>query len=530
MDNHSAQSSRDLSLGESHSLNVGLPLEAHTGHEPPATEGRVQAERSEPEGSLDADRAGGTAPNAVMGEGSITLPPKTTPLEIVEEKERAIRAVSPIMVDGGLAVWNSTLPDPPPRAARLLADVMAHPKGHQVELPFEDAAPGGGRAWADVTWNLSNGNRNVQMHVRGHVYIAWRPDLGEVAVQFKAPGLWMHGPKAMADYYLRSLHRLFFDGDCPFVELNNRKWRITQLPLCADFTGLDVKLADSQSFVGAEGHEARPEYIPATRIVGKTNPVQGVETLYIGKPNSACQVVLYNKTAELASKATHSNVTTYRHVWEANGWTEGEGLRRVELRLRDSGLTCRPLEAPRSAAVYDLRDPAALGDQELLRKFWAYQTGRKRMVIADNARRTRMSLDPRWAAVQGAANCRTLWDWRRAVVIADDAASRRDRLDSRKIVAACAGIEARRHGQDHEVPRMSIHRTLADVMEGMFEALTPEAMTEEFERLFLEKQRRQSAELGEVIEMRSNAIDEELERRRAAGPDRDHPRQAPAAE
>jgi hypothetical protein len=144
------------------------------------------------------------------------------------------------------------------------------------------------------------------------------------------------------------------------------------------------------------------------------------------------------------------------------------------------------------------------------------------MVIADNARRTRMSLDPRWAAVQAVAKVDHIWDWRRAVVIADDAAARRDRLDSRKIVAACAGIEARRHGIDHDVPRMSIHRTLADVMEGLFEGLTPEAMTEEFERLFLEKQRRQSAELGEVIEMRSNAIDDELERPMAAGPGREH--------
>jgi hypothetical protein len=140
------------------------------------------------------------------------------------------------------------------------------------------------------------------------------------------------------------------------------------------------------------------------------------------------------------------------------------------------------------------------------------------MVIADNARRTRMSLDPRWAVVQGAANCRALWDWRRAVAIAEDAASRRDRLGSRRIVAECAGMEARRHGRDHDAPRFSMMRTVADVMAGVFEGLTPEEM------------RRQSAELGEVIEMRSNAIDEELERRRAAGPDRDHPRQAPAAE
>jgi hypothetical protein len=152
------------------------------------------------------------------------------------------------------------------------------------------------------------------------------------------------------------------------------------------------------------------------------------------------------------------------------------------------------------------------------------------MVIADNARRTRMSLDPRWAVVQGAANCRALWDWRRAVAIAEDAASRRDRLGSRRIVAECAGMEARRHGRDHDAPRFSMMRTVADVMAGVFEGLTPEEMEEEFVRQFLEKQRRQSAELGEVIEMRSNAIDEELERRRAAGPDRDHPRQAPAAE
>ena len=110
-----------------------------------------------------------------------------------------------------------------------------------------------------------------------------------------------------------------------------------------------------------------------------------------------------------------------------------------------------------------------------------------------------MKTDPRWLAVQAVAKVRRLLDWRRAVVIADDAATRRDRLDSRRAVAALAGIESRRHGDDYTETRMSIFRTLVDVMDGVFEGKTPEAMTEDFQRLFLEKQRRQSAELGEAI-------------------------------
>ncbi len=512
----SPKSERDLLSSENGPLRAGRSLEAHTGKRPAATEGRVKGGAAERQRSLEATRAAGTAPSVDSGGGSVTLPPNTTPPGIVEEIEAEIRPVSPVMVDGGLTVWNSSLPELPPRAARMLADIQAHPEGMQLELPFEGAAPGGGRAWADVTWNLSNGRRNVQLHVRGHVYIEWRPDLGEVKCEFKAPGLWMYGPAAMADYYLGCLHRLLFDGECGFMDLHTRKWRITQLPLCADFVGLPVHTEDANAFVGSKTYDARPEYIPAARIVGKTDPVQGVETLYIGKSSSGCQIVMYDKTAELESKATHSNATTYRHVWRANGWKEGDALRRVELRLRDSGLTCRPADGPRQEALYDLRDPSVLADEGLLRKFWRYHTGRKRMVVKGRTRRERMKTDPRWLAVQAVAKVRKLLDWRRAVVIADDAATRRDRLDSRRAVAALAGIESRRHGDDYTETRMSIFRTLVDVMDGVFEGKTPEAMTEDFQRLFLEKQRRQSAELGEAIQIRSDAIDDELERLRTA--------------
>ena len=110
----SPKSERDLLSLENGPSWAGLTIEAHTCTRPAATEGRVKGGADERKRSLEATRAAGTAPSVDSGGGSITLPPNTTPPGIVEEIEGEIRAVSPVMVDGGLTVWNSSLPEPPP--------------------------------------------------------------------------------------------------------------------------------------------------------------------------------------------------------------------------------------------------------------------------------------------------------------------------------------------------------------------------------------------------------------------------------
>ena len=477
-------------------------MEAHTGQEPPATEGRVQAERSEPQGSLDADRAGGMSGPVVSQEGSVTPPTNTSSPGIIEESEGAIRPLSPVMVDGGTRCRNGQLPEPAPLAGRLLDHLMTMPEGGQVELPFTEPAPGGGPVWADASWSKSRGRINVTLKVQGHCWVQWRPQAGEFLIQFHAPGLWRHGFQTMADYYLRQFHELLTGQQLFMSELYSAGWRMTQIHLCADFQGIGIYARDEDKWRGVQ----KTEWV--TRI-GKLKENGRTETLYVGTGASNCRVVTYDKSLQL-EQDHKADIQTYAHVWEAHGWDGQERIQRFELRLRDSGLTCRTVQDDRHQVTIDFRDPHLVTDHEMLCKAWRYWTGRKVLIVEDNVRRERCSIDPRWRHVQLVANvpdnCASLW--RNALAIGEDAATRRDRLDSRKVIRALASIESRRHSARHDRPRQTPNQTLKDILNGEFDGKTPHQMLESFEESFSEIRKRQMAELGTIIEMRSRARDE----------------------
>ena len=485
-------------------------MEPHTGLEPGAMEGRVNPERSEPKGRVDADRAPGISGLGSITRGPVTPSQKTTTPETIEENPELPRPISPVTVDGGVNVINRSMGELAPRGRALLAEALAAPKGALVQVPLREAPPGGAwDCWAEVvSATISRGRRAVSLLVEGHVFIKLRPDAStgpEVEVEFKAPGLWRHGWERMSRFWLKELHNLVTGGDCEYEMLEDNGWSVTRVPLCVDFKNLEITLDDTTNWVNVKRTDVwRGEQ---TRIVGNIED-RRIETLYIGKSSSYAQLVLYDKRAEIASKATGSHVGTYLRTWEAHGYKEGDAVRRVECRLKGDGLRCKDQNGDK----FSLRNPAALCDQLLLDRFWSYHTHTRRLHLDDNARVTRCTTDPRWQAViDGGAGMDPKDRWSRDLEAGDRAIERRQKLAAEAAVRNLLNIEALQTGEDHDEPRWSMERTLRDVLMGRFHPGEDIGhLRWMMEVQFTEARRRYAASLGEAIQVRSDAIDELL--------------------
>ena len=507
MDNPSSETSRDLLIGWTRPGDVGSPLGAHTCHEPPATEGRVQAERSEPEGSLDADRAGGISAPVVSWRGDITPAPKTTGHDFIGQFEGVTRPVSGIQMDGGSSVWHRDLPEPsrlPPPAARLLAACLAAPKGGLVSLGLTRAAPGGGsETWGEVSYTQGQSGRNISIHVHGHVYLKWGVDRGELEMQIQAPVLWKHGAKTAIQFWCGQLHELFFGDELGISELYRNGWKMGRVDLCVDFVNFGIEYDDQHRMVGVRKNRARKQ----VEVLGVGGNGE-VETIYFGTSESNCQVALYNKTIEVI--ANDKDPTVYQPTWIRKGW-QGQDITRVELRIRGKGRWIKHIDDAQPV-TYDFSDPfvaATMGHVA-----WQYWTMKKRLSVPDNDRATRRSTDPRWLAVQSVDYVEIEREMLRGgLIIDDEACERRDRLAWRGIQRLAAGIEARRHRTMSEL-RQGMHRTVADGMAGTFTGQTPEEVEHGYRQMFREACNVQSAELGEVIRLRADAADAALARER----------------
>jgi len=401
----------------------------------------------------------------------------------------------------------ANLPDTvPPQAARLLAAIKVDPEGGQIRLPFDGAAPGGGsEVWADASWSIGKGRTNIKLKVEGHVWIEWAPERGVATIQFHAPGLWRHGFKTMCSYYGPQLHKLLTGENTSPEELHLRGWNMTRVDLCADLAHAEIYQEDAGNWVGCRSTEK-------TSQLGKMEMNGQVETMYVGTKDSNCRVVSYDKMVELKAKATKSTVVSYRDVWKSHGWNVGEPVQRFEVRLKDSGLTMRGPGDRLTNATVNYRDPAMLFEQEDINRLWAHWTSKKRLVLRDRSRLERCSTDPRWLAVQAVAENMSPPDWRRAAIIADDAMAHRERLQAQKALKALAGFEALRHGPDYREPRHGPTETLRGIlMDNPMGAGFEDTMAH-YHGLFRASHRRQMPELGEVIQIKSDAIDEVLRR------------------
>ena len=486
---------------------MGSPLGAHTCHEPPATEGRVQAERSEPEGSLDADRAGGISASVVCWQGDITPAPKTTDHDFIGQFQGVTRPISGIQMDGATSVQHFELPEPsrlPPSAARLLADCMAAPKGGLVELGLTRAAPGGGReTFGEVSYTQGQSGRNIKIHVPGHVYILWGVDRGEFHMQLKAPVLWWHGAKAAIQFWCGQFHELFFGDELGISELHKNGWTMGRVDYCVDFVNFGIDYDDQHRMLGVRKNGANKNN--EIEVYGE-GPNGEIESIYFGTKESNCRVCLYDKTIEVIANA--KDPTVYQPTWIRKGW-QGQDVTRVELRIRAKGRWIKHALDDKDV-TYDFSDPfvaATMGHVA-----WAYWTKKKRLIVPDNVRATRCSTDDRWLAVQAVNQVDVDLDYLRGgLKIADDACERRDRMAHYQVLRATASYESRRHRVGDEL-RQGPHQTLREVFAGTITGQTPEEVAHEYKQIFVSQCRRQSAELGEVIALRSDAADAALAR------------------
>ena len=490
-------------------MNVGLPLEAHIGHEPPATEGRVHPERSEPQGRVDADRAGGISAPVVSWRGDITPAPKTTGRDFIGQFEGVTKPISGIQMDGGSSVWHRGLPDPsclPPRAARLLAAVLAAPKGGMVSLGLTRAAPGGGsESFGEASYSQGQTGMNIELHVHGHVFIKWGVDRGVMEMQIKAPVLWHYGAKAAIQFWCGQFHELFFGDELGISELHKNGWTMGRVDYCVDFVNFGIEYDDQHRMAGVRKNRAKKR--PNIEVLG-TGPNGEVETIYFGTTESNCQVALYNKTIEVI--ANNKEATVYHPTWIRNGW-QGQDITRVEFRIRGKGRWIKHLRDDNDV-TYDFTDPHVAAT--MAHVAWQYWSLQKRLHLADNARVTRCSTDPRWACVQSVDYVEIEREMLRGgLKIADDACERRDRLAHYGVLRMCASFESRRHRVGDEL-RQGPHQTFVDVFNGTITGQSPEQVLHEYRQIFGDQCRRQSAELGEVIAIRSDAADAALAQKR----------------
>ena len=473
-------------------------MEPHTGQEPGATEGRVKGaqRRSGAEGTLDADRAPGMyRERDDIGPGSVTPAPTSTPSEKPNDSVCAIKAITPVMVDGGTRFAVSNLPPPTPRAIKLKQDAYrVSAEGGLVELPFDGPCPGGEVVpHASAMWTRTQAGLTFRFVVEGHAFIEWKPDRGEATVQLHAAGLWCNGVERMATYYLCQLHQLLTGHNVPIDQLYTASspWRTTRIDLCTDHQGLSWSIEDSQRerWVGAR---------VSNSYIGK----KGVETLYVGTGESNCQVMLYDKSQQI--RATKASEATYGHIWRANGYDPDQDVQRVEFKLQSKGLVYRdPSDSPTHVRE-DLRDPVWVTRPELPGQLHAFWSERKRLVKPTSTRKRRCEVDERWKAVQMASGSSPP-DWRTSLAVADNAAQHRDELDTVKLVASLAGMAAREHRPGSTEPRMDLRTYLLDVVERpRLEGASLDHLEALFIELFEASNKRQAAELGEVMRIRAD--------------------------
>ena len=100
--------------------------------------------------------------------------------------------------------------------------------------------------------------------------------------------------------------------------------------------------------------------------------------------------------------------------------------------------------------------------------------------------------------------------WSRAREVADNAIERRQRLAMEAAIRALFNVLALETGSDHDEPRWSIFKALADGIAGKYHLGEDQRRRLEWlvENHFNVARKRYWAELGEAIQLRSDVIDD----------------------
>lgn len=269
-----------------------------------------------------------------------------------------------------------------------------------VQLPgqFE-----GRQLEGDGKWHASVKGENLTILVPQLAHFHFTGATGELSVEFKAPALWAHGWTKLAAWAVDLVARWLTDKGLELADAWDFGWTVTNLEVCADFTGLEFFRGDARYFVGltSGGNDGR------IRVRDKSRTwAAAAETLMFGTRKSRVSFCIYSKLTQLAARRS-GDISPYAGVWQRNGW-QGDPITRVEFRLKDTALRWTDKE---SGECFNLRDPAEVTPQ-IVSMLWAATTRRYRLVFDDGTtRRERMPYAARWRKVQAAAEVERELHW-----------------------------------------------------------------------------------------------------------------------
>jgi hypothetical protein len=272
------------------------------------------------------------------------------------------------------------------------------------------------------------------------VWFRFNAETRDLLVQLKAKGLWAHGAGAegyaiMAGYWLRELLRMFTGEEMRSARASG--WKCTGLEVCRDFTGLELFREDAGNFIGARMNGDDGE-----RLTVWGGEQIAVETINVGRRSSPISLCIYDKLKQIEA-AKDGDGSTYAATHRAWGWDGEERITRVEMRFSGPGLIW---ENKDTGEVLDFSDPATATDQESLRELWRLSTAKRRLICPDTStRRTRASIDPRWAYVESLGEQGAPHGWRQLREVHED--THRTRTEqSRKAMLRAAARYGALHG------------------------------------------------------------------------------------
>ena len=332
----------------------------------------------------------------------------STPAQNTSAILSAIRAVSPITVDGGTRfVAHLTKKFAPVGAMReMLRSLRSGPIRRDFHLGAFVGEPFDTVPTAHVT--VSGAHRHIlTFYIEDQCWFRWNDETRDLHVQLKAKGLWAYGYDKVMPYWLGNLARLFtgrIDEDA-IAEL----FKCTGLELCCDFVGLQFYRADAANFLGAKlnGDSGLPV------DVWSDEGSQAVETINVGRRTANLSLCIYDKLAQIES-VKHGDHSTYEATHRAHGWDGSSKIVRVEMRFAKEGMVWE-----NDGLDIDLSNPWTLCDGDDLGMAWSIGCLKRRLIVPDTAtRRERCVSDERWRAVALEAMTeepRTKWRQKRQV-------------------------------------------------------------------------------------------------------------------
>ncbi|MCR9165517.1 MAG: hypothetical protein ACE37F_00700 [Nannocystaceae bacterium] len=270
-----------------------------------------------------------------------------------------VQCVAALQIDGatsfmanvGEAMWHPDVQDAL-RAARRGGLVRLHDsRGRAFALPVQSATPG-----------------RIELKVEGRVTIKIDRYRETVEVIAAKEEVWTYGGIGpWANTWLRLASHWFLGQRCTgLTDAGSAGWRVHRLELASDFTGFPFLILDEANFRSRLMAGALRSSLP------KNGERETIEAGRRGRGQITISV--HDKHAEIRKKQKVEPIDSiYAPLWKAHGWRGRLRVRRVEVRADGKALK---LQDARTGQVFDLSEPSALLDRDMLARLWHEGTHR----------------------------------------------------------------------------------------------------------------------------------------------------------